>query len=142
MKLILIIISTSILFSQQKKIKFDPNKLIDPTLNWPKIISPFNLDTLNSKESTLSDSMIIVEGFRVQVLATRDRFNAEKLQSELGEKIQHKIYVIFEAPNYKVRVGDFIDRNSAELLQQDLVQMGYNSAWVLRTRINSQVGRK
>jgi len=53
--------------------------------------------------------------------------------------INDSVYVDFEAPNYKVRVGDFIDRDSAESLQQDLVQMGYNSAWVLRTRINSQV---
>ena len=135
MKLILIIISTSILFSQQKKIKFDPNKLIDPTLNWPKIISPFNSDTLNSKETTFTDSIIIVEGFRVQVLATRDRFNAEKLQSELGEKIQHKIYVIFEAPNYKVRIGNFIDRRKAENFRIELAKNGYSSAWIIRTKI-------
>jgi|TARA_B100001540_G_scaffold96857_1_gene87223 hypothetical protein len=136
MKLILIIISTSILFSQQKKIKFDPNKLIDPTLNWPKIISPFNSDTLNSKETTFTDSIIIVEGFRVQVLATRDRFNAEKLQSELGEKIQHKIYVIFEAPNYKVRIGNFIDRRKAENFRIELAKNGYSSAWIIRTKID------
>ena len=136
MKLLLIIISTSILFSQQKKIKFDPNKLIDPTLNWPKIISPFNSDTLNSKETTFTDSIIIVEGFRVQVLATRDRFNAEKLQSELGEKIQHKIYVIFEAPNYKVRIGNFIDRRKAENFRIELAKNGYSSAWIIRTKID------
>lgn len=136
MKLILIIISTSILFSQQKKIKFDPNKLIDPTLSWPKIISPFNSDTLNSKETTFTDSIIIVEGFRVQVLATRDRFNAEKLQSELGEKIQHKIYVIFEAPNYKVRIGNFIDRRKAENFRIELAKNGYSSAWIIRTKID------
>ena len=136
MKLILIIFSTSILFTQQKKIKFDPNKLIDPTLNWPKIISPFNSDTLNSKETTFTDSIIIVEGFRVQVLATRDRFNAEKLQSELGEKIQHKIYVIFEAPNYKVRIGNFIDRRKAENFRIELAKNGYSSAWIIRTKID------
>jgi hypothetical protein len=55
--------------------------------------------------------------------------------------LSDSVYVDFEAPNYKVRVGDFIDRNSAESLQQDLVQMGYNSAWILRTRINSQASR-
>ena len=48
MKFILIIISISILFSQQKKIKFDPNKLNDPIPNWPKIRSPFNTDKLTS----------------------------------------------------------------------------------------------
>ena len=56
--------------------------------------------------------------------------------------ISDSVYVDFEAPNYKVRVGDFIDRDIAETLQQELVQMGYNSAWILRTRINSQASRR
>ena len=44
----------------------------------------------------------------------------------------------FETPNYKVRVGDFINRDSAELLQQELLNMGYKSAWILRSRITAQ----
>jgi hypothetical protein len=55
--------------------------------------------------------------------------------------VSDSVYVDFEAPNYKVRIGDFINRDSAESLQKDLVQMGYYSAWILRTRINSQASR-
>ncbi|RTZ96649.1 MAG: hypothetical protein DSY36_00660 [Candidatus Neomarinimicrobiota bacterium] len=55
--------------------------------------------------------------------------------------VSDSVYVDFETPNYKVRIGDFIERESAESLQQDLVQMGYNSAWILRSRINSQASR-
>ena len=113
MKFILIILSVSISFSQQKKIKFDANKLNDPKPNWPKISSPFSSDVLNYNQTIDQDS-IIIEGYRVQVLATRERFKAEKLQSDLEELFEYKIYVIFEAPNYKVRIGDFIDRQKAE----------------------------
>ena len=75
------------------------------------------------------------------MLATRYIERADSLAIIMKNTINDSVYVDFEAPNYKVRVGDFIDRDSAESLQQDLVQMGYNSAWVLRTRINPQASR-
>ena len=108
--------------------------------NWPVIINNA-LDDSTSFEFVLSlDSVQSVsEGYRVQVLATRYIERADSLAIIMKNTINDSVYVDFEAPNYKVRVGDFIDRASAESLQQDLVQMGYNSAWVLRTRINSQV---
>ena len=110
--------------------------------NWPVIINNV-LDDSTSFELLLSlDSVQSVsEGYRVQVLATRYFERADSLAVIMKNTVRDSVYVDFEAPNYKVRVGDFIDRNSAESLQQDLVQMGYNSAWILRTRINSQASR-
>ena len=72
------------------------------------------------------------------MLAKRYFERADSLAVIMKNTVRDSVYVDFEAPNYKVRVGDFIDRNSAESLQQDLVQMGYNSAWILRSRINSK----
>ena len=110
--------------------------------NWPVIINNV-LDDSTSFEFLLSlDSVQSVsEGYRVQVLATRYFERAESLAVIMKNTVSDSVYVDFEAPNYKVRIGDFIDRNSAESLQQELVQMGYNSAWILRTRINSQASR-
>ena len=110
--------------------------------NWPVIINNV-LDDSTSFEFLLSlDSVQSVsEGYRVQVLATRYFERAESLAVIMKNTVSDSVYVDFEAPNYKVRIGDFIDRDSAELLQQELVQMGYNSAWILRARINSQASR-
>ncbi len=110
--------------------------------NWPVIINNV-LDDSTSFEFLLSlDSVKSVsEGYRVQVLATRYYERADSLAVLMKNTVSDSVYVDFEAPNYKVRIGDFIDRNSAESLQQDLVKMGYNSAWILRTRINSQASR-
>ena len=102
----------------------------------PKISSPFSSDVLNYNQTIDQDS-IIIEGYRVQVLATRERFKAEKLQSDLEELFEYKIYVIFEAPNYKVRIGDFIDRQKAEKFRKKLSGNGYSSAWIIRTKIDS-----
>jgi hypothetical protein len=110
--------------------------------NWPVIINNV-LDDSTSFEFLLSlDSVKSVsEGYRVQVLATRYYERADSLAVLMKNTVSDSVYVDFEAPNYKVRIGDFIDRNSAESLQQELVQMGYNSAWILRARINSQASR-
>jgi len=75
------------------------------------------------------------------VLATRYFERAHSFAIIMKNTVSDSVYVDFETPNYKVRIGDFIERESAESLQQDLVQMGYNSAWILRSRINSQASR-
>ena len=137
MKLIILLFSIiSILHGQNNIIKFDPNKLRDPEPKWPKIINPINSKNLSNQDSTSLDSAsIIVEGFRIQLFATRDRFNAEKFQIDFGKIYDKKIYVIFEAPNYKVRIGNFIDRNRAEKVRSEFSKKGYPSAWIIRTKI-------
>ena len=107
--------------------------------NWPVIINNVLDDStsfkfLPSLDSVKSES----EGYRVQVLATRYFERADSLAVIMKNTVSDSVYVDFEAPNYKVRIGDFIDRDSAESLQQELIQMGYKSAWILRARINSQ----
>ena len=110
--------------------------------NWPVIINNVLDDSTSFKFLLSLDSVQSVsEGYRVQVLATRYFERAESLAVIMKNTVSDSVYVDFEAPNYKVRIGDFIDRDSAESLQQELVQMGYNSAWILRARINSQASR-
>ena len=132
-----ILLSAAILAQEIQVIDHKIVKDIQP--NWPVIINNV-LDDSTSFEFLLSlDSVQSVsEGYRVQVLATRYFERADSLAVLMKNTVSDSVYVDFEAPNYKVRIGDFIDRDSAESLQQELVQMGYNSAWILRTRINSQ----
>lgn len=109
---------------------------------WPVIINNV-LDDSTSFESVISLDSVqsVIEGYRVQVLATRYFERADSFAIIMKNTVSDSVYVDFETPNYKVRIGDFIERESAESLQQDLVQMGYNSAWILRSRINSQASR-
>ena len=110
--------------------------------NWPVIINNVLDDSTSFKFLTSLDSVKSEsEGYRVQVLATRYFERADSLAVIMKNTVRDSVYVDFEAPNYKVRIGDFIDRDSAESLQQELMQMGYNSAWILRARINSQASR-
>ena len=140
-KLVFLILLYVPLLSQEIRV-IDHKIVKDIQPNWPVIINNV-LDDSTSFEFLLSlDSVQSVsEGYRVQVLATRYFERAESLAVIMKNTVSDSVYVDFEAPNYKVRIGDFIDRDSAESLQQELVQMGYNSAWILRARINSQASR-
>jgi len=109
---------------------------------WPVIINNVLDDSTSFESVILLDSVqSVIEGYRVQVLATRYFERADSFAIIMKNTVSESVYVDFETPNYKVRIGDFIERESAESLQQDLVQMGYNSAWILRSRINSQASR-
>ena len=140
-KLVFLILLYVTLLAQDIQV-IDHKILKDIQPNWPVIINNV-LDDSTSFEFLLSlDSVQSVsEGYRVQVLATRYFERADSLAVIMKNTVSDSVYVDFEAPNYKVRIGDFIDRDSAESLQQELVQMGYNSAWILRARINSQASR-
>ena len=119
--------------------ELSPKKLKDISPNWPIIINN-TLDDSTSFDIVLKadSTKYISEGYRVQILATRYFEYADSLAISISSKINDSVYVEFETPNYKVRVGDFINRDSAELLQKELLKMGYKTAWILRTRITAQ----
>ncbi len=123
----------------QNSNELSPKKLKDISPNWPIIINN-TLDDSTSFDIILKadSTKYISEGFRVQILATRYFEYADSLAISISSKINDSVYVEFETPNYKVRVGDFINRDSAELLQKELLKMGYKTAWILRTRITAQ----
>ena len=75
----------------------------------------------------------------MQVFATQDRRKAESLKEELSFKFDESIYIIFEAPNYKVRIGNFLDRNDAEKLRMELVKESLSSSWIVRTKIQAEI---
>ncbi len=138
MKRIIIIFSILSIYNAQDKIDFNPNKLNEPELNWPVVVNVINSEGSKNDKETITDSTFFsVEGFRIQLLATQDRFNAEKFKSELEKIYKNKIYIIFEAPNYKVRVGDFINRKNAEEMRQNLSKKGYTTAWIIRSKIEA-----
>ena len=123
----------------QNSNELSPKKLKDISPNWPIILNNA-LDDSTSFDIVLKDdsTKYISEGYRVQILATRYFEYADSLAISISSKINDSVYVEFETPNYKVRVGDFINRDSAELLQKELLKMGYKTEWILRTRITAQ----
>lgn len=137
-----IILVCMILFpvmAQSQEWQFGPDSLRDDGLIMPMIINPL-IDGI-VPEKDYSDNVNEVKsgkeynGFQVQVLSTKNGEYAENMRMELISQINHSVRVIFEAPNYKVRVGAFTNRNDAERLQEQLYTLGYHRAWIVRARL-------
>lgn len=63
-------------------------------------------------------------GYRVQVISTRKRDDAFAIKTNLLAKFpDQKTYVMFQSPNFKVRIGNFIRREEAEAFRNLLASM-------------------
>ena len=82
----------------------------------------------NSKEQ-------IAFGFRVQLYSTTDYYEAMAVRDEAGTKLGDDIYVDYEQPYYKVRAGNFTDREKAEETRRIAKSTGYADAWIIQTNV-------
>lgn len=74
-------------------------------------------------------------GFRVQLYSTTDYYMALGVRDEASAKLNEDIYVDYEQPYYKVRAGNFTDREKAEEIKNLAKTLGYADAWVIQTNV-------
>ncbi len=77
-----------------------------------------------------------VRGYRVQVANVTSIGEANRIRAELAGRVQdggaiQAVYVDFEQPNYKVRVGDLRDRAAADRVISLLSDLGYTDSWAV-----------
>lgn len=78
----------------------------------------------------------LAPGFRVQVNFTENVEQANKIKDEVSAILADQpVYVVFETPYYKVRVGNFLTRPEANLTLRTLVERGYKDAWIVPDKI-------
>ncbi|MCL6495590.1 MAG: SPOR domain-containing protein [Ignavibacterium sp.] len=91
-------------------------------------------------ENSLTKTKKIIgttNGFRVQVVATDDLDEANRIQEELKSvKGANEVYSVFEPPFYKVLIGDFKTSDEANSLKFKLNQLGYSDSKVIKSTIN------
>jgi len=76
------------------------------------------------------------QGFRVQVLFTPEIEQANEARDSLSNLLPDDwCYIVYEAPYYKVRIGNYADRSDAGGMQMKLVRLGYLDAWIVPDKI-------
>jgi len=78
----------------------------------------------------------IGSGYRVQIIQTTDPDEAREFQKDAILRFEQDVYLVFNAPYYKVRVGDFVNWEDAEKTHQLAQNKGFRDAWVIRTKVN------
>ena len=132
--LILFLISSA--FCQSDFIKpsdFNDNPPKFPTVNLPSFSSDNDLENISSNEEINS-----IKGYRVQIVISQNEQELQDVKIEIEKSIDEQTYIIFELPNYKLRVGNFLNRKEAENFQKKIVRLGYRTAWVVPTMIEKE----
>jgi hypothetical protein len=61
------------------------------------------------------------KGYRLMVLNTNNRELAYQTRGQLSSRFpQHKLYMGYQAPYYKLKMGDFLEKDEAEALKKQL----------------------
>jgi len=132
--LILFLISSA--FCQSDFIKpsdFNDNPPKFPTVNLPSFSSENDLENFSSNEE-----INLIKGYRVQIVISQNEQELQDVKIEIEKSIDEQTYIIFELPNYKLRVGNFLNRKEAENFQKKIVRLGYRTAWVVPTMIEKE----
>jgi len=122
---------------------FDPLILSEEDLKVKKTVSieskSDQLDDGINRENLDSQKPELVAGYRVQICAVSDEARAKQVQRDAILKfINEEVYLIYDSPYYKVRVGNCLTRYEADKLQQLAVEKGFDDAWVVRTKIRQR----
>lgn len=76
---------------------------------------------LANKRAAMFNSNGLYKGYRIQVISTSKRDDAFKVKADLLSKFpDQKIYTVYQSPNFKVRVGNFVKKEDAEKLKIQL----------------------
>ena len=135
MKAILILLLFGLVYSQDNADFISPSDFSDRKPDLPDIILPnFNDDSDYSNSINVDG---LVKGYRDQVMISENQEDLIEVKDSLEKLIQEKIYIQFELPNYKLRVGNFSSRKKAELYRNKIARLGYRSSWVIPTLIES-----
>jgi hypothetical protein len=111
----------------------EDNISFDAVRSTDKSILTYIKDTISVN---LQDSLSFRKGYRVQILATQDVFEAEAARKRAEQVFNEPVYVVFESPYYKVRLGNFSNDLDARNLERQARQKGYPSSWIVPSDIN------
>jgi hypothetical protein len=84
------------------------------------------IELLAKKEAELNDAIAngpkFAKGFRLMVLSTNDRTQAMNLRARLLQLFpEQKIYMSFQPPHIKVKLGNFLEKTEAEQYKKEII---------------------
>ncbi|WP_143304626.1 SPOR domain-containing protein [Chitinophaga vietnamensis] len=111
---------------------------ITPGSGSVKVIKDSRVDVLVRKQTYINTLAIRNQsGFRVQVISTNKRGDANEAKAKVMQLYpDYRAYLDFQAPYFKVRVGDFKTREEASDLRDKLSGLFSGGVFVVPAIIN------
>lgn len=83
------------------------------------------LDVLSAKQVEINKKAVLVArsnnypGYRIQVINTNNRDEANKVKTEMLRRFpDQKVYLLYQAPNFRVRIGNFVSQKEGASLRK------------------------
>ena len=104
------------------------------------VVKDSRIDLLAKKKAEINkkaaDAKKPTKGFRIQVLNTTDRTQALAAKSKLlAQYPDHKTYLMYTAPYFKIRFGNFVERSEADELKKELAKMFPTGVFIIPSDI-------
>lgn len=91
---------------------------------------------LVNKRATMMTSGGLYKGYRIQVISTTNRDEANSIKSEvLSRFTDEKAYLLYNSPYFKVRIGNFIKKEDAEKFRKVLLKIYPKGVYVVEDAI-------
>jgi hypothetical protein len=104
-----------------------------------EVVKDARIDTFAARRIELNKTANpdgTINGFRLQIFTGSDRKAAYDAQAKFLEQFPDtRTYVIYSAPNFKVRVGDYRTRLDAEKMQDQLKAL-FDAMFIIPEKIN------
>ena len=124
------------IYNDQDSILIDENILeeFDSSYDENGTLIIYSDPRIDSLVSTVDEYPPLIKGYRLEIFFG-NRKDAEKVKSEFLKRYdQFPIYIIWQQPNFKVHVGDFMTKLQAEKAQQEIKE-AYPNSYIVITEI-------
>jgi hypothetical protein len=99
------------------------------------ILKQIEINAETSKETRKN-----MPGFRIQVINTTDRNKVFAAKAKVYQEFPDlKPYLLYQAPNYKLKVGNFKTQEEAEEMQRQLERLFPSGTYVIRDIIEVKI---
>jgi hypothetical protein len=98
-------------------------------LSMPDNSDQFSSPSGNQPDTETASATVI---FRVQVFASKSFDEAQQFASDIEQLFPEGVFVEYQTPYYKVRVGEFYDPDEGEAFLDFVKQLGFKNAWLVR----------
>ena len=89
-----------------------------------------------NKRTSMMTSTGLYKGFRIQLISTASRDAAQQMKTDMMNKYpDQKIYMLFQSPNFKVRMGNFLKRKDAERFRIQLMRYFPQGVYIVEDAI-------
>ena len=131
-----LLLFTGYLLAQDSLFWFDMNSVRDPVPKTPKILDKiFGTSQFGLLDSLKNIRITTQEGYRLQIFESSSVEETNRTLRKFERSLKDSVYMVFEAPLYKLRLGNFVTKKEAEKQKENLNKKGYKNIWIVRSRI-------